>query len=1126
MIGGGALLSDDGTKFWMVAKNKGTNSDEAHIYAWTLSTPFRVDTAAAVGSTAIKVITEMSNITALLFNNDGTKIVCANGSNFYQFDLSTAYDLSTMGSGTESNWRIDLGRDPLYIDWSGSGDKLITTEAWGSGGHSTRVRVFDLNTPYDITAMANLPVGTTTSFDQSNPYYSIYSSNIYQKGWKISQDGLKFYAIDAANGKTLTKELPSAWVMKTGSVTTGDQYGLGDGNNWTTVAEDDYDLITGNYYNVSWTQNGSAIILFNGPIAPNYLDIISLPATQVFPSTDVGKKVVGNSGSAIITSTSGTYTSVTPFADTSAISSWQLFGAEGKADGSGIQLTHISGGYDFSSLSYTGRSFYLTGAVATLVQAEGMSMKPDGTKMWVAGKYLDQLVEFSLSTPYEIDTASSTGTTLDISSYESAVKGVHVNSEGTRLIIIGSNQDEWNEFHLSTGWDLTTATHDQVRSIADLTTGVGAPQDLVFNDDGTRLFICDDTTDNIFGYTLSTAFDISGSSLTSAGSLSIASIETSPGSLSINNDGTELYISGSQNDNLQMLKLDTAYDLSSYNASASLTYSWVSDGSGIGTTPIEGITISKSGSKLYLTSNSEYIYEYDFGAPGASNFNSYSPALTNSSTGQINSSSWVDLDSMTADETKNDGDVFYAVSTDDRTSWGVIKDGDGVRKIAKNNSGTWQYNNDGGAPSVITNNISLIGDANTNSGSYNSISGQQTPGGNTVHKPNWISPDGTKLYVMNNESGTSSSNYTNSKVWEYSMSTAYDLSTASATGATENINFWDGQSPHAIAFNPEGTKLWITGGTTNSYTYRFNLSTAWDLSTSVQVDGSENNNNNSRAGRLLNSGTVGTLKFNSDGSKVYSSNNATTIFRYSTSSAYHINGDLTSDQSVDLSTLGSGLSANLGSWEFNSNGTKLYAIDLRIDEPGIFVFNLSTAYDLSTLTYDATVSVASYGWEGSADTWMHGIHIRDNDQRLYLWFGEYGGSYIHSLERKWTEWTIGNSEFIYSTSETWVNGTNNNEHATLQEALGAQSFNRMNKAQLQAVTDPNHYVLGDTLDLMIAPYAASGTSPISDGVTIGYQASALIKQAIPGTDYEAYFPSSNSVSITSLAAQNLKVRII
>jgi hypothetical protein len=84
----------------------------------------------------------------------------------------------------------------------------------------------------------------------------------------------------------------------------------------------------------------------------------------------------------------------------------------------------------------------------------------------------------------------------------------------------------------------------------------------------------------------------------------------------------------------------------------------------------------------------------------------------------------------------------------------------------------------------------------------------------------------------------------------------------------------------------------------------------------------------------------------------------------------------------------------------------------------------------------------------------------------------------------------------------------------------------MDKAQLQAVTDPNHYVLGDTLDLMIAPYATSGTSPLSDGVTIGYQADALIKQAINGTDYEAEFPATNKVKIKSLAAQNLKIRII
>ena len=1085
---GGALLSDDGTKFWMVRNYEGSNSDEAHIYAWTLSTPFRVDTAAAVGSAAVKVITEMTNISTMLFNNDGTKIVCANGNNFYQFDLSTAYDLSTMGSGTESNWRIDLQRDPLYIDWSGSGDKLIVTEAWTTGGHSTRVRVFDLNTPYDITTMANLPVGTTTSFDANNPYYSIYSSNVYQKGWKISQDGLKFYAIDAANGKTLTKELPSAWVMRTGSVTTGDQYGLGDGNNWNTVAEDDYDLITGTYNNVSWTQNGSAIILFNSAIAPNYLDIIPLPATQVFPSTDVGKKVVGNSGSAIITATSGTYTSVTPFADTSAISSWQLFGAQGKSDGSGIQLTSIGGGYDFSSLSYTGRSFYLTGAVATLTSAEGMSMKPDGTKIWVIARAADKIVEFSLSTPYEIDTASSTGTTLDIFSYESAGTGIHVNSQGTRLIIIGSNQDEWNEFHLSTGWDLTTATHDQVTSIASKTSGVTGPQDLVFNNDGTRMFIIGSNTDRIFGYTLSTAFDIS--TLTSAGELLITPMDGTPGALSINNDGTEFYISGTQYDNLQMIKLDTAYDLSSYNASESLTYSWTSDGSGIGTNSIEGITISKSGTKLYLTAKA-YIYEYDFGAAGAGNFNAYSPVLTNA-TGQINSSAWVDLDSMVADETKNNGDVFYAVSTDDRTSWGVIKDGDGVRKIVKNNSGTWQYNNNTGTSTVIGYDLSNSATLNKTL-SYTSQDAQAT--GMAFNN------DGTKLYLTGEQ---------NSIIHEYALSTAYDISTSSYNNVTFNPSVL---TPLDIKWKPDGTKLYVLDydSSVRGTIYTFNVSTAWDITTASSA--SETFRGNAQDSSFIK------FAFKTDGTRLYKlGRQGNRIHAYDLSTAWDVSSASYASEELPMGNVvaNSTVGTSMNGIAFNSSGTKLFVAVYHSSNTSnnrIYEIDLSTAWDI--------------GIDNNANGNYAGVYLNTDRVKNVLFNGNGGQVYaMNNNTGNIVSFSSGSASIVYGTSETWVNGTNNNEHATLQEALGAQSFNRMDKAQLQAVTDPNHYVLGDTLDLMIAPYAASGTSPLSDGVTIGYQADALIKQAINGTDYEAEFPATNKVKIKSLAAQNLKIRII
>jgi hypothetical protein len=121
---------------------------------------------------------------------------------------------------------------------------------------------------------------------------------------------------------------------------------------------------------------------------------------------------------------------------------------------------------------------------------------------------------------------------------------------------------------------------------------------------------------------------------------------------------------------------------------------------------------------------------------------------------------------------------------------------------------------------------------------------------------------------------------------------------------------------------------------------------------------------------------------------------------------------------------------------------------------------------------------------------------------------------------------MGNSVSIYGTSETWINGTNNNEHATLQQALTSQAFNRMNKAQLDAIADGYHFSQdsADTLDLMIAPYATSGTSPISDGVTINYDAEALIREAIPGTDYIAEFPNPTTLNITAVGAANLKIR--
>jgi hypothetical protein len=78
------------------------------------------------------------------------------------------------------------------------------------------------------------------------------------------------------------------------------------------------------------------------------------------------------------------------------------------------------------------------------------------------------------------------------------------------------------------------------------------------------------------------------------------------------------------------------------------------------------------------------------------------------------------------------------------------------------------------------------------------------------------------------------------------------------------------------------------------------------------------------------------------------------------------------------------------------------------------------------------------------------------------------------------------------------------------------------------VTDPNHYTLGDTLDLAIALRmdTASASTPTADGVTINYDAASLNQGAVLGTDYDYDFPDSTTVRVTSNASQNLKIRVV
>lgn len=92
--------------------------------------------------------------------------------------------------------------------------------------------------------------------------------------------------------------------------------------------------------------------------------------------------------------------------------------------------------------------------------------------------------------------------------------------------------------------------------------------------------------------------------------------------------------------------------------------------------------------------------------------------------------------------------------------------------------------------------------------------------------------DGTILYIMAN--ATVSGN--NGEIFQYTLSTAYDITTATYASKKFNADL------NGIAFflNTDGTKLYVTEDNGGTSVIRYNLSTAWDISTAAAASNTFN----------------------------------------------------------------------------------------------------------------------------------------------------------------------------------------------------------------------------------------------------------------------------------------------
>ena len=134
---------------------------------------------------------------------------------------------------------------------------------------------------------------------------------------------------------------------------------------------------------------------------------------------------------------------------------------------------------------------------------QGIFFKEDGLKMYMVGSQNDSVYQYTLSSAWNTQTASYDSVSFSVATQDTFPKGVRFKSDGTEMYILGGIGKVILQYTLSTAWDISSAslTSTSASTVADNS----EPMGIFLKPDGQRLFIIGKGTDfEVNEYTIGT----------------------------------------------------------------------------------------------------------------------------------------------------------------------------------------------------------------------------------------------------------------------------------------------------------------------------------------------------------------------------------------------------------------------------------------------------------------------------------------------------------------------------------------------------------------------------------------------------------------------------------------------
>jgi hypothetical protein len=226
-------------------------------------------------------------------------------------------------------------------------------------------------------------------------------------------------------------------------------------------------------------------------------------------------------------------------------------------------LDIITSGTDAEIAPNTGIAGWNYSGLSKSISAEesapnGIFLSPDGLNMYVNGSTGDDVNQYTLSTAWDVSTATFVRL-FSTSAQDSAPVDIFFKPDGLSMFIMGQTNDTVFQYTLSSAFDISTASY--ASKSFSVTSQETLPTGLWFKSDGTVMYVIGSTSDTVFQYTLGTAWDVSTASYASI-SFFVGTQEGSPTQVNLSADGLNMWVLGVVGDDISEYSLGTAWNVS------------------------------------------------------------------------------------------------------------------------------------------------------------------------------------------------------------------------------------------------------------------------------------------------------------------------------------------------------------------------------------------------------------------------------------------------------------------------------------------------------------------------------------------------------------------------------------